>query len=604
MRLALSKRLSLMLMTLILLLTSALGIRSLKTNTLWYDEWWSVYNAGGAFYGYRSPADIFVQVAQAEFHPPGYFVLLSYWGALVGWSELAIRALSLFAGILAVAVTYRLGSDLLSRQAGLYGALSLGLSGFYLLYLHEARMYALVALLTVLALWIYWGLLRGKPTPLRLFVLYASLVALLYTHYVAGVLAITVGIYHLIFAPKDRRWLPVLLVIIVAGLTFLPWLGVAFGEATAVSADKSRQFQSEDALTATSSLFYLFSNGSVALLAIFGFYGLAQRKPSIRLIWLIGVIALTLTLLANERFHFIDNTRYLLGFFPLLALIVGFGAVRFKLAPVAMCIWVAAGVWLTFNPAYFQAAWITVLPWDHLARDLRPIAQPGDKLIFLNPDGTPAWINEPVADYYLHNVPVQPYLLESLPDKTPDEYDSQLQGFVGTSSPFWIAFDPQHRHSVSAENAVNRFVRDKLACEPAEHTPDVTLQLYASAANVPMNYHFGSGITLGEIQPLPTQIASNLRLLLLVSDDSSVDRSQYSVALHVENQAGQLVGQTDFGLPNGCYAAEIASLSPGGTYHALLTVYRWQTGERLPGTNVVSGEQGERLSLGQFKVTG
>jgi hypothetical protein len=164
---------------------------------------------------------------------------------------------------------------------------------------------------------------------------------------------------------------------------------------------------------------------------------------------------------------------------------------------------------------------------------------------------------------------------------------------------FWVAFDPAHRHSAQAESAVQRPAGDGYsACEPAVRQIDTTLQLYARANEVAFDYRFG-GIALGIIEPLPDAVDSSLRLLLISSVDPTVARGEYSVALHVENGDGQLVTQTDFGVPDGCYVAQIDSLPPG-RYRALLTVYRWQTGERLAGTSTTTGEQGDRLFLGEF----
>ena len=51
-------------------------------------------------------------------HPPGWSVLLSIWGLFVGWSEFAIRALSLFIGLLTLAWVYRAGRDFFAPAAG------------------------------------------------------------------------------------------------------------------------------------------------------------------------------------------------------------------------------------------------------------------------------------------------------------------------------------------------------------------------------------------------------------------------------------------------------------------------------------------------------
>ncbi|MEO8396669.1 MAG: hypothetical protein ABI700_26995, partial [Chloroflexota bacterium] len=486
---------------------------------------------------------------------------------------------------------------------------ALGLSAFFLSYLHEVRMYSLVPLLCALGLWLYWRLLRRPFTRAGLILLFFTFVAMLYTHYVAGLLALSIGLYHLIAAPKNRTWLIILFTIGAAGLTFLPWMGVAYSAALVAGADSTRQAVALNPLEMTSDLLYLFSNGSVALLAVLAWSSLQLRRSAIGLLWFVAIGTLLLAILVNSRFHFVNNIRQVIALFPLLALIAGIGAARTKLAPLIMGLWVVTGIWFTFNPAYFAHLWITVLPWDKLANDLRPAAQPGDTLVFLNPDGTPNWINQPSADYYLHDLNIGTHLLDSLPDKTPDDYDQQLRGYVADAPLFWVAFDPEHRHSALAESAVERFVNGQyLACEPSAHNPDVTLQLYARLTDAPLDYHFGVGsisaaIALGGLQPFPTRTASTLRFLLHAAVDPSVTLSDYSVALHVEDSAGQLVAQTDFGLTQGCYAAEISGLPPG-TYNAFLTVYRWQTGERLPGTNPTSGDQADRLPLGEFTVTG
>ena len=43
-------------------------------------------------------------------------MLLSIWGLLAGWNELAIRSLSLFVGLLTLAWVYRVGCDLFAAR--------------------------------------------------------------------------------------------------------------------------------------------------------------------------------------------------------------------------------------------------------------------------------------------------------------------------------------------------------------------------------------------------------------------------------------------------------------------------------------------------------
>jgi hypothetical protein len=68
-----------------------------------------------------------------------------------------------------------------------------------------------------------------------------------------------------------------------------------------------------------------------------------------------------------------------------------------------------------------------------------------------------------------------------------------------------------------------------------------------------------------------------------------------------------LVAQGDYGLPNqrpfGCEAEDVAlDTLPPGEYHLLVGVYAWQTGQRLPGAAVKTGEKGDRLLLKTFTI--
>ena len=144
----------------------------------------------------------------------GWPVLLAIWGYLVGWSEVAVRALSLFFGMLTLAWVYRTGRDLLAPRAGLLAALLLSASGFFLAYMIHARAFTLVALCTALCIWCYWRIaLNPRPTSMGVPAgLLLGSIGLLYSHYFTALFLPALGLFHLLFAPKNRRWWrPVLL---------------------------------------------------------------------------------------------------------------------------------------------------------------------------------------------------------------------------------------------------------------------------------------------------------------------------------------------------------------------------------------------------------
>jgi uncharacterized membrane protein len=180
----------------VLLLVCWLGARGLDADAIWLDEYWSLYNAGGAMMGPISPAEVWNRIAERDpWQSPGYYLLLNLWGKVVGWTEFATRSLSLFGGLLAVAWTYRLGRDLISPFGGVAAAIALGLSAYFIYFLHEMRSYTLYVLFTPPMVWAYWKLLhRERKQAYAL--LFLSITGALYTHYFAALTALFLGVFH------------------------------------------------------------------------------------------------------------------------------------------------------------------------------------------------------------------------------------------------------------------------------------------------------------------------------------------------------------------------------------------------------------------------
>lgn len=137
---------------LIVLLAFAVRFHKLDAQSLWNDEGNSLRLAE------RSVSDL-IDAAGRDIHPPGYYLALKGWIALAGTSEFSLRALSLFEGVLAVAVTVALGRALFARPAGLIAGLPVALSPFAVYYSQETRMYAQLALLSAASMWAFVGLL-------------------------------------------------------------------------------------------------------------------------------------------------------------------------------------------------------------------------------------------------------------------------------------------------------------------------------------------------------------------------------------------------------------------------------------------------------------
>ncbi len=126
----------------ILLLASFLRFYRLDAQSFWNDEGNSARIA-------ERTVRLIVEGAAGDIHPPGYYLLLHDWRGLAGQSEFALRAFSTFAGILAVGFTYALGRRMFGTVTGLLAAFLAALSPLAVYYSQEARMYALLGMLSV-----------------------------------------------------------------------------------------------------------------------------------------------------------------------------------------------------------------------------------------------------------------------------------------------------------------------------------------------------------------------------------------------------------------------------------------------------------------------
>jgi mannosyltransferase len=142
-----------------LLVLIGFGIRlyGLTFHSLWLDEAVSVYLAS------FPPTEILRQgMTLQEPNPPLFHLSLSVWMRVFGSGEAAVRLLSAFLGTLYLPAIYLLGRHLLSRRAALLATLLAAVAPFLVWYSQEARMYALVATLSV---WSVYCFVRALDTP-------------------------------------------------------------------------------------------------------------------------------------------------------------------------------------------------------------------------------------------------------------------------------------------------------------------------------------------------------------------------------------------------------------------------------------------------------
>ncbi|MEO8483434.1 MAG: glycosyltransferase family 39 protein [Acidobacteriota bacterium] len=210
-------------LAIVLIAAAGLRLHHLDTESVWLDESFSVAISRTTL------ANIVAETGQ-DVHPPLHYFLLFFWGKVAGGSVWAARLLSVLFSVGLIGAAYAVASRLRSTRVGLIAAVLLAVSVFQIEFAQEARMYALLALLSTLSVAAFIRLLDSASP--RGFIVYVVVTALMvYTHaYAAFVLAGQAGSLAWIAARERHqattiatRWVLAMTCVLVA---FLPWLAI------------------------------------------------------------------------------------------------------------------------------------------------------------------------------------------------------------------------------------------------------------------------------------------------------------------------------------------------------------------------------------------
>ncbi len=257
----------------ILLAGFAARLFRLGAASLWYDETVSLFLA-------RQDLISLTRHTAGDIHPPLYYYLLHFWGQFAGWSEFSAAFVSLFFGVLLIALVYRVAREWLDVRnpfstsppgsrgsfrklvsVGILAASLVAISPYNLWYSQEVRMYTLGAVLGLASVYFFVKMLSSDHRPatadrrVPIVTRYSSLIAYavvsvlgLYTlYYFLFVIAFEnlVALVWLAsdfksaiptgrFAVRNRQsailqWVSSQLAVVVL---YLPWLPIAFRQAT------------------------------------------------------------------------------------------------------------------------------------------------------------------------------------------------------------------------------------------------------------------------------------------------------------------------------------------------------------------------------------
>ncbi|HEY3845415.1 MAG TPA: glycosyltransferase family 39 protein [Acidimicrobiales bacterium] len=178
---------------------TALGLteRFIVPRGLWLDEATSVFQARMSF------GAMITNLRTTDVHPPLYFSVLWATVRVFGSGELAVRLPSIIAGALVIPMLFLLGREAYDRRTGVVAAAVGSLAPIMVWYSQEARMYALLMLFGVIALWAQVRIFR-RGGRLAWVIYAAASIAMIWTQYF-GALQVVVQQAAFLYAIHARH---------------------------------------------------------------------------------------------------------------------------------------------------------------------------------------------------------------------------------------------------------------------------------------------------------------------------------------------------------------------------------------------------------------
>ncbi len=371
-------------------------LHGLDAQSLWRDETDSLRFAT------RPLAQVLGNFTRPGENGPLYFLLLRPWLAMTGQSEYALRFPSAWLGLLAVPLILAWGRRLFSLEAGLLAALLLAANPYQLWYSQEAKMYALLVVIVMLALWAFAEALRRGGW--WRWLVWLVLTSLCFYIHVLAVLILAVEVVWFLATPRwRRRWRSLLAALAILILPYLPLVWWQWALFTNPSFSTGHPFVplGQLVLTAWSAQIQgILPRPSAMVLAptiflLLAAFGLKPRRPTQppqaeiaypRFLclawWLVPVLGVFLISLVTPVF----TDRYVIWVLPALLLLQALGAHVLHqhsrwLAILVLALLLGFQLWVGWRQ--------TTLPiksdFRSAAAYVAPLRKPDDLMLFLMP---------------------------------------------------------------------------------------------------------------------------------------------------------------------------------------------------------------------------
>lgn len=596
------------LIAVMLVLTFIVGAR-LDMDGFWYDEVFTVRNTNGAGYGDSTLLGIYQSIqADDPYQAIGYPLTIALWGALVGWSEFALRVSSLLFALIGLALTYRLGRDTTrSSWVGFLAGIIFGLSTFTVHYAHELRAFTFVTIFSTMTIWAYWRILE-KPSRTAYIIFILGGIGILYAHYYAAMLLIALGVYHLLFAPKNRAWFIVPLCGLLMAVAFIPQVP-AFIEGYTRFDPANVEKTPMGAIEVINSLLYYIGNGANLITLILMLIGVAVvflQKSRLGIVVGIAIFGTGVLLISNELLNILEPTRlryaiFLWSLFAVwisasLVFIAEFVARRANqpklyssFVLILLALWSANALWVNYTAGFNISIEGTETPrLRTITNILRERGASADLFAFYNGTAAQAWYIQDTLTYSTWDIPMPTMTTAALYDTINPSNQDWASEQIANTNRIWYGANHTFGLNEVHDDFLALMDENFILCETPVMNDDLSLELFARAETFcnhgDSNISFGDFI-LNDYDIL--QAEDSISVLLGWQLDESIPPETYSLSVQMLNaDTGEVTLTQDSGFPYDSFVPMQIDLNTSdlsaGEYELVIVVYDWRTGERLP----------------------
>lgn len=401
-------------------------------------------------------------------HPPLFYFLIRIFGEWMEFHYYALRILSVWFTMIAVAGLYWLGKRLDSPETGFWTAVLFGTNVMVYSVFHEMRPWAMSIMLMVLIWALYWHIAHKRSVIrwYQLLALFLLIVSALYTNYTIMFLLIPMGLYHLIALPKNKHGLQITGTVMAAGLAFVPWLPVFMHSIGDKQIQQTEHLETASVMIEPLNLVPLFTqfiaNGSVLIFILFvalGFLAIRYKRQQGITILFFVVLMIGLFLGIHSIFLFVKRLRYVVILAVPFSLLAAFGLSIFyrwrllRFVPLLLAgIWMLAGYQFIdmdiYNQQLSKDRPLQYPEYNYLVPILRDVTEKRDLVVIAHYRFSAIQESKQelrgIHQYYmddlkltLSNLPLYVQWSKSGIDATPVEYAT---GLIPQYDDFWFSF--------------------------------------------------------------------------------------------------------------------------------------------------------------------